>query len=367
MAPSTSLTFPHPELTHIVGTPTNPTIQILQRQLYANALAIHSTRGGGANGHLAILMPAAQYLLRSAVAFNPPVHPGDAPVHPANSTGNQINETNRQYKQDLEDFQIFVNLRTTLKQQLINAIDIDFLRILEDPDFGFTDVTPLAMLEHLKTTYGTISRDDIEANRTKLSVELNVDEPIEVLWVRLQEIQRFAQAANEPITDATAIRLTLPVFEKSGVFGTVTEKWRDKPDAEWTFANFKAHFEKGNKERLRKLTAKTAGYHGANNVTSTVKTDSSNDTLPTTITTDVQSQGTAAAATTLTDDTKSIRTNNNITMYYCWSHGLGKNRAHTSASCNNKREGHQDAATADRIMGGNNRIMERNTNRTSHD
>jgi hypothetical protein len=172
------------------------------------------------------------------------------------------------------------------------------------------------------------------------------------------------QLPNKPITDDTLIRLTLPVFENSGIFGSVTKKWRNRPDNEWTLANFKTHFKKGNKEHLRKLTAKMVGYHGAN-AAITAQTGSSNNTLPKTIITDSQSQGTAAAATTLTNDTKSIRTNDNITMYYCWSHGLGKNFAHTSTCCNNKREGHQDAATADCIMGGNNRIMDCNNNRSS--
>jgi hypothetical protein len=49
MQASTTMTFPHPELTPIVGTPTNPTIQTIQKQLFANALAIHSARGEGVN------------------------------------------------------------------------------------------------------------------------------------------------------------------------------------------------------------------------------------------------------------------------------------------------------------------------------
>jgi hypothetical protein len=112
------MTFPHPEVTPIVGTPTNPTIQTLQKQLYANALAIHSTRGGGANGHLAVLMPNDA---RAGVAFVTPIHPGNAPVHAANATGNQIIKVNGQYKQDLQDFQLFSTLQTTLKQQLLAA------------------------------------------------------------------------------------------------------------------------------------------------------------------------------------------------------------------------------------------------------
>jgi hypothetical protein len=48
-------------------------------------------------------------------------------------------------------------------------------------------------------------------------------------------------------------------------------------------------------------------------------------------------------------------------MYYCWTYGLGKNRAHTSVSCNRKAPGHQDTATANNLMGGNNTIMRGNT------
>jgi hypothetical protein len=37
-------------------------------------------------------------------------------------------------------------------------------------------------------------------------------------------------------------------------------------------ANFQAHFTKANKERARKLTAQTAGYHGANIATTAPST-----------------------------------------------------------------------------------------------
>jgi predicted RNase H-like nuclease (RuvC/YqgF family) len=42
-------------------------------------------------------------------------------------------------------------------------------------------------------------------------------------------------------------------------------------------------------------------------------------------------------------------TNNNI---YCWSHGYQVTKLHTSATCNMKNSGHQDAATKIDTMGG---------------
>jgi len=37
---------------------------------------------------------------------------------------------------------------------------------------------------------------------------------------------------------------------------------------------------------------------------------------------------------------------------YCWTHGSSNNVAHTSLTCLNKAEGHQDAATTHNKMGG---------------
>ena len=40
------------------------------------------------------------------------------------------------------------------------------------------------------------------------------------------------------------------------------------------------------------------------------------------------------------------------TKYYCWTHGLSISAAHTSATCRNKRAGHQDQATLANKLGG---------------
>jgi hypothetical protein len=336
---SPSLIFPHAELTPIVGKPTNPSLQLLQKELYANARAVHSTRGGGANGHLALIMPDADYLVRTTVAFVPPVHPGVAPVHPPNPTGNQITEINRQFQRDIDDHQLFLTVREALKQQILLAVEYRYLQVLEDADMGFADITPATILAHLKATYGAITQEDIEANRALLGSDINPDDPIEDLWLRIKECQRFATAANEPIPDAAAIRLVLAAIEKSGVFSSAVEKWRDKTPAAQTLPNFITLFEFENKERIRKLTAQTAGYHGAHNI----------DIIP-------PSPGMAAAVTPAATPPPHVDLGNGLKMYYCWSHGLGKNANHTSATCENQKEGHKTHATANRMHGGNNTI-----------
>jgi hypothetical protein len=128
------------------------------------------------------------------------------------------------------------------------------------------------------------------------------------------------------------------------MFTTAAKKWCDRPDNEWTMPNFTAHFTKVNKESIRKLTAQTAGYHGANSATAVVPAAA----VP----------AAANAATPPPAVAHSPRPNTAGTMYYCWTHGLGKNRAHTSLLCNTKAADHKDNATVDNMLGGNNTIMQ---------
>jgi hypothetical protein len=147
--------------------------------------------------------------------------------------------------------------------------------------------------------------------------------------------------------------LTVIALETTGVFDTGIHDWRVlKPEGDKTLGNFKIHFADENEERLRKLTAQGTGFHGAHLATE--------PTAPVVTPTTAQpSQATAIAA----NATGGIHLNNGVTMYYCWSHGLGKNRAHTSATCTNRRKGHKEAATADNLMAGNNTIYKYNPRR----
>jgi hypothetical protein len=45
-----------------------------------------------------------------------------------------------------------------------------------------------------------------------------------------------------------------------------------------------------------------------------------------------------------------VKTTNNDS--YCWSHGYQVAKSHTSATCNMKKSGHQDAANKNNTMGG---------------
>lgn len=344
MSSSPKFNFPYETLTPIQGKPMNTTLQLLQRQLFTNARSVPSARGGGNHGHLAIVLNPADYVARVGVPFVIPVHPGPAPEAAA-GTAAVIAVALRNYNDALSDVTLYNSLSSALTAQILTAVNASFLSALEDPDFGFGDVTPLAMLNHLRAEYGTMTPEELERNRSALSEPWNFDDPIEDLWSKISNIQRIATLGHVPIPDITIITLTLAMIEKTGLLSTTTEKFRLRPVDEWTFAVFKAEFHLGNKERIRRLTAGDAGFHRAHSAAAIV-------TPPATET---------AAAVTPTPIAAAAAASRHVTveggkMYYCWTHGLSPHRNHTSLTCHRKAAGHKDDATAFKMKGGNNTI-----------
>jgi hypothetical protein len=330
---TSSLSFPKPVLTPVIGKPNNASLALLQQELYENARAIHSNRGGGANGYLALLMPAAAYLERTNVAFVNPVAPPPV-VHANAATGPQIVEANRAFDKAEVEFQTYNNVVNQLKRQIIAAVEPLYLSVLKDRNWGFADISPATMLQHLKDTYGENTQFAREQNRDRLRDEWSPDEPIEHLWTRIADIRTFAADAGQAITAADAIELTLSVFERTGVFSSAYDDWRKLDEATWTMPLFMTHFTSANTERLRRLTVKSAGFHGANAATPATPSKQ--------------------LTTKLNDAT--INSPGAFVGYYCWSHGATINPNHTSATCKHKKAGHIDNASVMDRKGGNNKL-----------
>ena len=346
MTESTTLHFPTPTLTKIDGEPTFRTLQQLQSELNNNAIAIESNRGSGIHGHLILTVTPATYLMMTEEEFDIPPNPGTAPAHVARASQFDITEANRKHQEARTEYRLFKRVGQALKSQLLAAIDHDYIYDLRHPTVAFANTTVLEMLTHLHTTYGNITTDQLDTNLGDLERAWNPDESIETLWRRVTDCRRFAADGGDPISERTAVRKTLAVIEQTGVFATAIEDWRKRPSAQWTWTNFREDFTAANRERVRKLTAAGGGYHSAATVAP--------PTLPVPAT-----ANTATNVPTPAPPTNATKPE----LHYCWSHGLGRNRAHTSATCNNKAPGHQDNADQWNMMGGNNTIVRRRNER----
>eukprot|EP00957_Ditylum_brightwellii_P022672 1709767-Ditylum_brightwellii.AAC.1 len=67
--------FPHPMLQQVEGDPDYAAINAILQQLYENTATIPSSLGGGAHGHIGLVMEPTLYSSLSTTAYNAPSAP----------------------------------------------------------------------------------------------------------------------------------------------------------------------------------------------------------------------------------------------------------------------------------------------------
>jgi hypothetical protein len=77
-------------------------------------------------------------------------------IHATGLTTIECNQITHQFDNDLVEFELYSRTSNALKQQSLLSVDFFYLGALEDSTFGFMATTPLAMLQHLDVTYGTL-------------------------------------------------------------------------------------------------------------------------------------------------------------------------------------------------------------------
>lgn len=335
-----SITFPIPELTKLEEgqAPSFTIIRKWQAELYENAMAIPSHRGGGAHGHVGMLMGAVEYgiLTNDAAAWVSPVAPAAEPDIPVAATQQQAATIRDTWHRRMTEFQTFTKVNTGLKQLILQACPTEFLIELKNPLTGFAGSTARDLLDHVVAQYGDITPDDLLENRKEMNRAWSPDTPIRLLWAQIQTCRSIATDGGNPISDMDAITSALENIEKSGVFPDDVRTWRNRPIAEWTLANLRTHFNRAEKERNRQITAKGAGFSAANSATD-------------------KPQALAAKETDKPKPPPDSKAP--VELCYCWSHGLGRNPSHTSQTCKNPKPGHQKNATIANMMGGSARIV----------
>ena len=239
---------------------------------------------------------------------------------------------------------------------LIAAVPPTYLAILRHRLMIFATVSTYSLLNHLTTTYGAIDANLLTNNAKALDVDWNPDSPIEDLWVHVNDCCHFAEVGGDPISEARAVRDTVQVLLKTGVFIDAMKDWEALEDDSKTWARLVLLFTKANKLRKKLLTAKTAGFHGAHLVTTSATTTETSTIPPVSVAT--ACSATTQASTTVSAITQATTPHHNQPgWHFCWTHGLSRSSRHTSATCINKAVGHITTATIENMQGGNNCIQ----------
>jgi hypothetical protein len=214
----------------------------------------------------------------------------------------------------------------------------------------------------------------------------------------LEEAQRKSVRAKLPISDEQLLAIAATAILGSNHFPRPTDEWEAKPIADKTWTNWKRHYRQAHIARKRQMLAAGSPTFGtANAVTAepTITPDTfaqldgylnnlaaaatnekstlaqlveNNASLTASVAALTASVTSLTAAYTLLSNAKPPAATNAPTNPaqkrtkakldpngYCWTHGYMVRVGHTSATCTDKKLGHQDAATRANTMGGTER------------
>ena len=248
--------FAYHDLTQIQGEPTFSNLKLLTREIKANAMAVHSTLGGGAHGHLGLVVTPAQYALISPTPFVRPVFPASL-VIPTGTTAVAANNMEREYKEQLRLFREVIGVENALKQQLTKAVDSAFLDIIRDPITFILQGTIAENLVFLLDTYGKVTPETLNEEFEKVNNTLyNPSFPIDTIFNSIVALAELADAANVPYSEQQQITIAYNILNRSGRFVSDIKEWKRKPALERNWINFKLHFRRAHDE-LRETSSET--------------------------------------------------------------------------------------------------------------
>ena len=380
--------FEFPELQKIRGEPTSESLFVLRNELKANAAAAPSQLGGGAHGHLGLILTPVQYALLSPIPFTRPTFPVSL-VIPAGTTSIQATSLRDTHAEAVRVFREVTGVEKALIQQLVIAIDGPYLVALRNRHTNSITGPIAVILKHLQENYGKITPQVLqEKDDALMRMSYNPQEPIDVIFNAIEDLNELATIANTPMSESQSMNKAYILLNRTGQFKDSIREWNRLLTHTWLL--FTQHFRRAHLELRETTNLSLEAAQQANLVTQVVqgvqnalqpRVEEANAVA---VANAVAEFSSAKMLPQLLEQMRQMQTviltlqstNNSNQNHqqqpasrggnkkskprvydrprtydkYCWTHGAC---AHTSATCNNKSSAHQIAATFANKMGGN--------------
>ena len=362
---------------------------------------MQSDLGGGEDGHLGLVCSDKVYeeLIPMAIPYIRPDNPGRLQVEPG-MTQYAIAQARNEHAVATRVFREVIGAERALRQQIVTAVEPKYLRALRTPGTNKLTNTIPAIFEHLFSTYGDVTPQDLRELTTRVeSLSFPPQESVDTIFSEIDDLATIADYANAPITAFQKINMAYIYFQKCGIFKSALTRWDDTEDAAKTWPGFKDHFRAAHKtmKRTGALTLQDTFHQDAvahmvqeelhqvllasqeclepmdvtapdnlSTGTSSIPQATSTTTSPSTtsVASDITMQTfqqqmammqqimmQQLAMAQQTDSTPSSLKNKRKwnQQKYCWTHGACN---HNSPDCRTKANGHQDSATFQHCKGG---------------
>jgi hypothetical protein len=239
--------FPHPILPTVQVDPDYQKVHAIRKLLQTNARTIDTHLGGGALGHLGLIVSDASYAMVAPATEGGPtiwVSPTAPWWAPANTDGNaaQISAARHSWEEAVHTYRTFTSVQQALKKQIITVFEPMYLDVQNDEMVGFANITARAILDQLFMAYGNITAVNLENNFEQMRRAWVPQQPVESLFKQIQGCADYSEAGGVLIGHPKQINVGYAKIFATGNFMSACRMWNEKPNVEKTWAQFKTHF-----------------------------------------------------------------------------------------------------------------------------
>jgi hypothetical protein len=193
-----------------------------------------------------------------------PTAPGRAPAN-TDGTSAQISAARHIWEEEVQTYGTYTSVQQALKKQIISVFEPMYLDDLNDNMVGFTNISARNMLDHIFVTYGNITAVGLEINFEHMWRAWDPQQPIESLFKQIKDCAYNSEAGGVLIGHPQKINLGYAKIFATGHFMSACRRWNEKPLADKTWAQLKAHFSAARRQhkQVQGESAATAEYHSA--------------------------------------------------------------------------------------------------------
>ena len=183
--------FPSKTLAQITGEPDYDSINHMVQSLYGNAASVATTLGGGAHGHIGIIMRQQLYATLTATPYTAPNDPGALPNIPATASAATCELIRTQHKEERRIFDNHINMDDALKSQVIDTIQEPYIVEMRNKYTGYLGITTRDLLDHLLDRYGKSTPADIETCKQRMNEPIDSTQPIDIFFQRIDDCVQY--------------------------------------------------------------------------------------------------------------------------------------------------------------------------------
>ena len=191
-------------LTPIEGRPTYEKMELLEKELGRNALAIKVPFVGGKRGCLGVVYSDEKFQGEAGTVWTVPESEGTYPTFPDDATADDKKKEISKFIEREKGIKTVEVVEDLLKGLFLEAIDEDYVIELKEGMREYDGRRLRELLQHL-CKYGKM--DDLVHNSIMERFEEapNMDLPIDKYFAKQEECRRLVADTDNPITDAAMV------------------------------------------------------------------------------------------------------------------------------------------------------------------